>query len=140
MLLLLATLASTIPCTRGAQGGGAPGGLFTRPPQIGDKPIVANGIVYYLGHIPLHCQEPYVTQYPSGGVVRGKRALLERDNPHVVYGNIEIPSNSCLWIEPGSVLRFGPGFGIIVNGTLIARVSCTSETKVVWSQLWARFT
>lgn len=121
MMLLLVTLTLMIPCTW-AQG--FLGGPFTRPPQVGDKPIVANGIVYYLKHIPLHCQEPYVTTYPFGGIVHGKRALLERDNPHIIYGNIEIPSNACLWIEPGSVLRFGPGFGIIVNGTLIARVSC----------------
>lgn len=120
MMLLLVTLALMIPCSW-AQG--TRGGPITRPPQIGNKPIVANGIVYYLNHIPVHCQEPYVTTFPSGGIVRGKRALLERDSPHVIYGNIEIPSNACLWIEPGSVLRFGPGFGIIVNGTLIARVS-----------------
>ncbi|XP_076442507.1 protein bark beetle-like [Babylonia areolata] len=96
---------------------------FTPPPQTGNKPIVSNGIVYYLNHIPAHCREPLVITYPSGGIVQGKRALLERDNPHVIYGNIEIPPDACLWIEPGCVLRFGPGYGIIVNGTLIARGS-----------------
>ena len=113
-----------------AQGLG-PGGLITRPPQVGDKPIVANGIVYYLNHIPVHCQEPYVARYPSGGIIDGKRALLERDNPHEIYGNIQIPAGACLWIEPGSVLKFGPGFGIIVNGTLIARVGYISLACIV---------
>lgn len=97
-------------------------GIITPPPQVGNKPTVANGIVYYLNHVPDHCKNPYVTKYPSGGVVQGKRALMKNDSPHRIYGNIEIPASACLYIEPGTELRFGPGYGIIVNGTLIARV------------------
>ena len=105
-------------------------GIITPPPRLGSKPVIANNIVYYLDHVPDHCRDPFITQYKSGGIVRGRKALLKRDNPHIIYGNIEIPHDSCLYIEPGCVLRFGPGFGIIVNGTLIARVSLVFYDKI----------
>lgn len=109
-------------------------GPITRPPQIGDKPIVANGIVYYLKTVPDHCIEPHVTTYPSGGLVHGRRAMMKSDNPHVIYGNIEIPPDACLYIEPGTVMRFGPGFGMIVNGTLIARGSEEDGGRIVMTK------
>lgn len=106
----------------------------TAPPQVGDRPIISDGIVWYLRHVPEHCRDPYVIQYPSGGTVNGKRALIQRDSPHIINGNIHIPSNSCLYIEPGSLLKFGPGFGIIVNGTLIARGSDEPGGRIVMTK------
>lgn len=100
------------------------GNLFVTPPPDLGRPVVANGIVYFLHHIdiPDHCLEPRVSKYPAGAVIRDRRALMRVDNPHITYGNLEIAPSGCLYIEPGVEMRFGPGFGIIVNGTLISRV------------------
>ncbi|KAK6181325.1 hypothetical protein SNE40_009204 [Patella caerulea] len=108
--------------------------FVTPPPMDGDKPVFANGIVYYLNHIPDHCKEPRITTYSSGGIIRDKRALVLSDSPHVIYGNIEIAPTGCLYIQPGCELRFGPGFGIIVNGTLIARGSETPGERIVMTK------
>nr|KAG5700697.1 hypothetical protein BaRGS_029062 [Batillaria attramentaria] len=132
-LLLLVLALVVIPSVHG-QAGGPGAGDITRPPQIGDKPIVANGIVYYLRTVPDHCIEPYVATFPSGGLVYGKRAMMKSDNPHTIYGNIEIPPDACLYIEPGTIMRFGPGFGIIVNGTLIARGSEEDGGRIVMTK------
>lgn len=102
--------------------------IFTPPPP-GEKPVISNGIVYNLRHIPVECQEPRVLevrQINYGMVLpeNKKWAIMKIYSPYKIQGNIEIPPNTCLYIEPGVTMYFGPGFGMIVNGTLIARVNC----------------
>lgn len=53
--------------------------------------------------------------------------MMKKDNPHIIKGNIQIAATGCLYIEPGTVLKFAPGQGMIVNGTLIARVRHASS-------------
>lgn len=96
---------------------------YTPPPRTSDnKPIESNGIIYYLDYIPKRCQNPYVRTFPFGGIVDRPVALVKRQSPHRIGKSIEISPKGCLFIEPGCKLEFAPGEGIIVNGTLIARV------------------
>ena len=100
------------------------------PPPLGPRPVVANGIIYNLGHLnmaPLSCNDPRVMPYDEfefGVTIKEKKGILKEGSPYKVGGNIELAAGSCLWIEPGTEFHFGPGFGMIINGTLIARV-CT---------------
>ncbi|XP_067681580.1 protein bark beetle-like [Haliotis asinina] len=112
------------------------GSLFVTPPPDLGRPVVANGIVYFLHYIdiPDHCLEPRVSKYPAGAVIRDRRALMRADNPHITYGNLEIAPSGCLYIEPGVEMRFGPGFGIIVNGTLISRGSDEPGGRIVMTK------
>ena len=97
---------------------------FTPPPRTSDnKPIEANGIIYYLDYIPSRCHNPYVRTFPFGGLVDRPMALMRRNSPHRIRKSIEISPKGCLFIEPGCRLEFASGEGIIVNGTLIARVN-----------------
>ena len=98
--------------------------IVTPPPRDGNRPVISDGIVWYLDHIAQHCRKPLVATYPGGGIIKDRRALMTINNPHIINGNVEIAPSGCLYIEPGCELRFGPGFGILVNGTLISRVSC----------------
>ncbi|XP_033735968.1 LOW QUALITY PROTEIN: protein bark beetle-like [Pecten maximus] len=97
------------------------------PPPPGNLPEVSNGIVYNLHHIPAICREPRVLdpdEIKFGIVIKGsKKALMKDRSPYKVYGNIELDSKSCLYIEPGTTFHFGSGYGMIINGTLIARGS-----------------
>lgn len=95
---------------------------ITPPPQLHDGPVIANNRVYYLKTFPARCGPPLIDTFPGGFVVKDSRALMRNNSPHIIRGNIEIAPTGCLYIEPGSVLKFAPGQGMIVNGTLIARV------------------
>ncbi|XP_029656084.1 protein bark beetle-like isoform X1 [Octopus sinensis] len=108
---------------------------ITPPPRTGDnKPIVANGRVYYLDYIPRRCWTPIITKYPYGGRVDQPRALMKKDNPHKIKGSIQIAPSGCLYIEPGCRLEFAPGQGLIVNGTLIARGSEEVGGRIVFTK------
>lgn len=52
-----------------------------------------------------------------------KKAIMKDQSPYKIYGNIELDKKSCLYIEPGTTLHFGAGYGMIINGTLIGRGS-----------------
>ena len=96
---------------------------ITPPPRINNRPQIANGRVYFLDHIPKHCRPPIIDTFPNGKLIKDNRAMMKADGPHIINGNIEIAPSGCLYIEPGSILKFAPGIGMIINGTLIARVS-----------------
>lgn len=101
-------------------------GQITDPPP-GLIPIEANGKLYNLFYVPERCKNPFILgqEDVGGGVVlknTEKRVLMEKYGPYKIQGNIEIGPKACLVIMPGVVMYFNPGFGIIVNGTLIARV------------------
>lgn len=100
-------------------------GQITPPPQIHDGPVIANNRIYYLKTFPARCGPPIIDKFPGGTVIKDSRALMKKDNPHIIKGLIQIAPSGCLYIEPGAVLQFAPGQGIIVNGTLIARVRHT---------------
>ncbi len=53
-----------------------------------------------------------------GGMVSGNWTL--QGSPYKVYGNIEVPLNSVLQIDPGINIVFYGHFGLIVHGRLIA--------------------
>lgn len=101
-------------------------GQITNPPP-GLIPIEAHGKLFNLFYVPSICKDPYILgqEDVGGGVVirdREKKVLMEKYGPYMVQGNIEIEPKGCLVIMPGTVMYFNPGFGIMVNGTLIARV------------------
>ena len=109
------------------------------PPPKGPKPVVANGIVYnlvYLHMVPEICRRPYVLEkvnFEFGIVIRKdeKKAIMRSGSPYKMRGNIELEPKSCLWIEPGTVFHVSPGYGFIVNGTLIARVR--NQCVISWN-------
>lgn len=97
------------------------------PPPPGTHPVVSDGIVYNLWHIPVECQRPEVmhqSEFRYGTTVptKRKKAIMRDGSPYKIHGNFALSPLSCLYIEPGTVLHFGPGYGMIINGTLIARV------------------
>lgn len=100
---------------------------FVTPPVPGIEPIEANGRLYNLHYVPSKCKDPYLlaqSEIGGGGVViKNQKVLMEKYGPFHIQGNIEIAPSGCLVIMPGTKLYFGPGYGILVNGTLIARVS-----------------
>ncbi|KAK0049320.1 protein bark beetle [Biomphalaria pfeifferi] len=99
------------------------GGQITPPPPIGGKPVISDNRIWYLNHIPERCRPPIIDRFNGGGIINDSRALIKAHNPHIIRGNIEITPRGCLYIEPGCILKFAPGMGMIVNGTLIARGS-----------------
>lgn len=98
-------------------------GGITPPPNIDNRPVISDDRIWFLNHIPEKCRPPLITKLTGGGIIRNSLALIKRDNPHEIKGNIQIAPSGCLYIEPGAVLKFAPGVGMIINGTLIARVS-----------------
>ncbi|XP_012945265.1 protein bark beetle [Aplysia californica] len=111
-------------------------GQITPPPNINNRPTIANDRIYFLEHIPKKCQPPLITTFPGGGIIKdGSRALLKSASPHIIKGNIEIAPSGCLYIEPGSVLKFAPGVGMIINGTLIARGSEEEGGRIVMTKM-----
>ncbi|CAL1535561.1 unnamed protein product [Lymnaea stagnalis] len=109
-------------------------GQITPPPQIGDKPVISDNRIWYLNHIPQRCRPPIIDRFVGGGIIKDSRALILRDSPHIIRGNIEIAPSGCLYIEPGCVLKFAPGMGIIVNGTLIARGSIDPGGRITMTK------
>jgi len=105
-----------------------PGEAQITDPPPGRIPVEANGKLYNVVYLPLHCKDPYIVsaQEIRGGLLlhdRTRKVLMKKYGPYHIQGNIEIDPSSCLVIMPGVKMYFDPGFGIIVNGTLIARVS-----------------
>lgn len=100
-------------------------GIITPPPP-GVNPVEANGRLYNLFYVPRICKDPWVmvqSEFSGGGIViTGRKVLMQKYGPYHVQGNIEIAPKGCLVIMPGVEMYFGVGYGIIVNGTLIARV------------------
>lgn len=101
-------------------------GIITPPPP-GVDPVEANGRLYNLFYVPKNCKDPFVLvqeEFGGGGlIIKDKKVLMEKYGPYTIQGNIEIAPSGCLVIMPGVKMYFGAGYGIIVNGTLIARVS-----------------
>ena len=96
------------------------------PPPPQRWPVEANGKLYNLFYVPNKCKDPWVMsneEFGGGLVLRNKHVIMEKYGPYNVQGNIEIAPEGCLVIMPGVEMYFNPGHGIIVNGTLIARVS-----------------
>ena len=98
------------------------------PPPYSDTPTEANGRLYNVHYLPDNCLDPWIMvqeEFGGGGIIlkSQRRVLLQKYGPYNVQGNIEVDPKSCLVIMPGTEMYFNPGYGIIVNGTLIARVS-----------------
>ncbi|CAK9301820.1 unnamed protein product [Gordionus sp. m RMFG-2023] len=55
-------------------------------------------------------------------VLRESGTITLADSPYYVSEDIIIPSKASVYIEPGVEIRFAPGVGIDVYGTLIAKV------------------
>ena len=96
------------------------------PPPPGKIPVEANGKLYNIEYVPGVCKDPYITvkeELEGGMIIKNKQVLMKKYGPFYMKGNIEIAPTGCLVIMPGTEIYFDPGSGMIVNGTLIARVS-----------------
>ncbi|KAL3873370.1 hypothetical protein ACJMK2_036499 [Sinanodonta woodiana] len=117
---------------------GAIGDQRITPPPPGQDPVIANGIIYNLWHIPLDCRDPEIlakAEFEGAGIVIStKKAVIRDGSPYKIKGNIEIDPKGCLYIEPGTVFHFAPGRGIMVNGTLIARGSIIDGKRIVMTK------
>ena len=95
------------------------------PPPPGRIPVEANGRLYNVYYLPSVCKDPFITakaEIQGGTTIRNKQVLMKKYGPFHIKGNIEIAPTGCLVIMPGVEIYFDPGMGMIVNGTLIARV------------------
>ncbi|KAH3754675.1 hypothetical protein DPMN_189356 [Dreissena polymorpha] len=113
-------------------------GQITPPPE-GLVPVEANGLLYNLYYVPTHCKDPFVNvpKDVAGGLLvqnRERKVLMAKYNPYMIRGNIEIEPQGCLVIMPGVKMYFDPGFGIIVNGTLIARGSYIPNGRILMTK------
>ncbi|KAL3873372.1 hypothetical protein ACJMK2_036501 [Sinanodonta woodiana] len=108
------------------------------PPPRGQDPVIANGIIYNLWHIPIDCRDPEIlakAEFEGAGIVIStKKAVIRDGRPYKIKGNIEIDPKGCLYIEPGTVFHFAPGRGIMVNGTLIARGSIIDGKRIIMTK------
>ena len=96
------------------------------PPPPGRIPVEANERLYNVEYLPSVCKDPFITvkaEFDGGTTIKNKQVLMQKYGPFHIRGNIEIAPTGCLVIMPGTELYFEPGVGMIVNGTLIARVS-----------------
>ena len=96
------------------------------PPPPGRDPVEANGRLYNLFYVPQRCTDPYILareELRGSIIIKDRKVLMETYGPYHVQGNIEVAPSGCLVIMPGVKMYFDPGYGIIVNGTLVARVS-----------------
>ena len=97
------------------------------PPPPGRDPVEANGRLYNLNYVPSQCKDPKIIALPTfgglGQTIKEPRVFMPKYGPFLITGNIEVAPSGCLVIMPGTEMFFNPGLGIIVNGTLIARVS-----------------
>ena len=96
------------------------------PPPYGVTPVEANGRLYNIRYVPSECKDPYISareEFEGGITIKNRQVLMKKYGPFHMKGNIEIAPTGCLVIMPGTELYFDPGYGMIVNGTLIARVS-----------------
>ena len=111
-------------------------GQITDPPP-GERPIEAHGKLFNINYVPERCKNPSILgqEDVGGGLVikdRDRKVLMEKYGPYKIQGNIEIEPKACMVIMPGVVMYFDPGFGIMVNGTLIARVGIITSFKCLY--------
>ncbi|XP_065321142.1 protein bark beetle-like [Gordionus sp. m RMFG-2023] len=66
-------------------------------------------------------------------VLRESGTITLADSPYYVSEDIIIPSKASVYIEPGVEIRFAPGVGIDVYGTLIAKG--TPQNRILMSSL-----
>lgn len=111
---------------------------FITPPPPGVHPEEANGRLYNLYYVPTVCKDPFIlaqSEFGGGGIViKDQKVLMEKYGPYHIRGNIEIAPSGCLVIMPGVKMYFGIGFGILVNGTLIARGSYLPNQRILMTK------
>lgn len=112
-------------------------GQWVTPPPPGRIPVEANGRLYNIEYIPGVCKDPYVASkagFEGGAIIKNKQVLMQKYGPFHIKGNIEIAPTGCLVIMPGTELYFNPGYGMIVNGTLIARGSYLPNQRILMTK------
>ncbi len=65
------------------------------------------------------------------GILSTSETWCLANNPHLVDDNVTVPVGVTLTIEPGVVVRFNPGTGLAVQGSLIAIGSATTGKQIV---------
>ncbi len=84
--------------------------------------------IYLLSAITLlshSCVSQLYQSHFFGGAINGQRVLTQSESPFFITSDIIIDEHAKLDIEPGCELKFAPRIGILVKGTLIAKV-CAS--------------
>lgn len=111
-------------------------GKVTDPPP-GRHPVEANGKLYNIPYVPGVCKDPYIVakeSFEGGTTIKNRQVLMQKYGPFHIKGNIEIAPTGCLVIMPGTELYFDPGYGMIVNGTLIARGSYLPNQRILMTK------
>ena len=67
----------------------------------------------------------YCDTHP-GGVISISETWTLAGSPHIVQGNIIVNTGVTLTIQAGATVKFDAGYGLTINGTLIADGSSSS--------------
>lgn len=107
--------------------------LGLQPGAFLDNYAAGNGKCGYVLPVPM-IQQAWLTNSAQNGEEIGVLAgnvpagsLWIDEHPIAVYGNIVIPHDVDLTLEPGSILKFNTNIMMTVNGTLIANGSAGDE-------------
>ncbi|CAH1792063.1 unnamed protein product [Owenia fusiformis] len=73
--------------------------------------------------VAVKSQEPGVeVQFPlDGGLIEYDQTITTEHSPYIVRNDIIVAGSAVLTIDAGVEMRFSPGVGMVINGTLIAR-------------------
>ena len=63
----------------------------------------------------------------NGGFLRESLRIDAYNSPCLIHDDLIIGARAALTVDPGVTLQFSPGVMLAVNGTLIARVSLSSQ-------------
>lgn len=73
--------------------------------------------------------------FELNGTITGNRNLTKTDSPYTVTSDIVVKNGAILNVEPGVEIRFSPGVGLKVYGTLKAQGTSTGRITFTKLQL-----
>jgi hypothetical protein len=107
--------------------------LGVQPKEFRDNYAAGNGKCGFVVPVPM-VKETWLSNFAQTGEEIGVLAgsvpagsLWIDEHPIAVYGNITIPHDVDLTLEPGSILKFDANIMMTVNGTLIANGGAEDE-------------
>ena len=93
------------------------------------------------------CASVWLVQ-ASSNIISGNTTWIQANSPYIVTSNITVLYGVTLTIEPGVVIKFTSGAGLIIDGDLIAQGNVTNRIRFTtnaavsaqgdWAGIWIR--